>query len=293
MGLELWLVTVRWLHLLAVSLLFGAAVFPYYGMGKDTGEAYPPRGLPGLLIASALLALISGVFWFVFAEAQNETIAPVAWIRYRAISLARLALTAILIAVLARTRRPTPGFTLVAGSAVLLLSLALLGHDGTRTTAAATVRVLADSIHLLASGVWVGALFMLTLLLLRQRREVPAINDALMRFSGIGPVVVVALGLSGLANGGLIGPQNALQSFTNLYSQVLAVKIALFLLMLILAAGNRYWLTPKLQTAMNSETASQDPLRALKASLLVETFLAVLVLAAVGWLGVLPPPGTK
>ncbi len=114
-----------------------------------------------------------------------------------------------------------------------------------------------------------------------------------MRFSGVGPAVVIALAMSGLANSGLVGPQNALQSFKTAYSQILAAKIGLFLLMLVLAAANRYWLTPQLQSALGTAMSPQTSIRVLKASIVAETALAVLVLAAVGWLGALPPPGME
>jgi len=76
------------------------------------------------------------------------------------------------------------------------------------------------------------------------------------------------------------------------YSQVLAGKIGLFALMLALAAANRYWLTPKLQSAIGTAGPTSESIQALKATIIFETVLAILVLAAVGWLGSLPVPGT-
>jgi copper resistance protein D len=84
-----------------------------------------------------------------------------------------------------------------------------------------------------------------------------------------------------------------MQSFNSLYSQVLAGKIGLFLLMLGLATANRYWLTPKLHTALAATSDPRASIRALKASIAVETALVLLVLGAVGWLDALPPPGAE
>jgi len=118
-------------------------------------------------------------------------------------------------------------------------------------------------------------------------------HHALMRFSDYGPAVVIALAMSGLAKGGLVGPQNAVQTLANTYSQVLVAKIGLFILMLILAAANRYWLTPMLKAEMTSSAGTRTSIRALRTSLVAESALAILVMAAVGVLGVLPLPGTK
>src|SRR5258706_1051055 len=64
MTFTVWVIAARWLHVLAVSLLFGAAVFPFYGVG--TSAAISDRRLcelQRLLRASAILALVSGGFW--------------------------------------------------------------------------------------------------------------------------------------------------------------------------------------------------------------------------------------
>jgi len=293
-----WLIVARWLHVGAVSLLFGTALFPFYGIDKAAAaSAATLRRLPRLLLWSAVLALVSGVFWFALAAIDADAQGAMAFVqsRFGWIWLLRLSLAAVLIYVSAGTGKKQPNVPASIGSAVLLVSLVGLGHDGTTGNAAAAVHIVADVIHLVASGVWIGALFMLTLMgiaLMRRRVEsdVPVFHDALMRFSGVGPGMVIALVLSGIANSGLVGPGNALQSFTSVYSQVLVAKIGLFLLMLMLAAANRYWLTPKLRSALISGDRMQAAIVALNASIVAESVLAVLVLAAVGWLGTLPPP---
>jgi putative copper resistance protein D len=248
---------------------------------------------------SAALALISGFLWFTLAmTAMGAFGSMIAATENRLVWVwvVRLTLAAALTYVLAVGQRRWLDLTVLIGSAIFLVSLAGLSHDGTQSGAAAAVHIAVDVIHLVASGVWVGALVILTLMLFasarqRSKSDLRFIHDALARFSGVGPGIVIALILSGIANSGLIGPQNALQSFGSTYSQVLVAKIGLFVLMLLLAAANRYWLTPKLQSALGSGKSTQASIHALTASIVVETVLAVLVLAAVGWLGVLAPPG--
>jgi putative copper export protein len=57
----------------------------------------------------------------------------------------------------------------------------------------------------------------------------------------------------------------------------------------MLAAGNRYWWTPRLSAALTANADTARALSLLKASVLAETLLAFGVIAAVGWLGTLPP----
>src|SRR5258706_13867546 len=69
MTFTVWVIAARWLHVLAVSLLFGAALFPFYGVG--TSAAISDRRLcelQRLLRASAILALVSGGFLFFFSS---------------------------------------------------------------------------------------------------------------------------------------------------------------------------------------------------------------------------------
>jgi putative copper resistance protein D len=79
-----------------------------------------------------------------------------------------------------------------------------------------------------------------------------------------------------------------LASFGTQYGQGLLAKLFLFGLMLLLAAVNRFWLTPKLESALDSGSSSERPIRALYASIVAEAAIGVLVLAIVAWLGTLP-----
>jgi putative copper resistance protein D len=137
--------------------------------------------------------------------------------------------------------------------------------------------------------VWIGALVVLarlTINALRQLsdRDLKILDHALSRFSGIGPIVVAALTLSGILNPGFLA------SLTTTYGQVLLAKLVLFAAMIGLAVANRFWLAPRLQSALQTGIGSEPATRALWASILAETVLAALVLAAVAWLGTLAPP---
>ncbi|MGH6997148.1 MAG: CopD family protein, partial [Phenylobacterium sp.] len=71
--------------------------------------------------------------------------------------------------------------------------------------------------------------------------------------------------------------------------QLLAVKIAFFGGMLLLAAANRFYLAPRFGTAL-ADGADSGPARAaLRRSILCETLLAVGVLVLVSVLGMIAP----
>jgi putative copper resistance protein D len=60
--------------------------------------------------------------------------------------------------------------------------------------------------------------------------------------------------------------------------------------MLALAGANRFLLTPKLLATLSGRGGLKTAVNALRASILIETALGVIILLLVGWLGVLPPP---
>jgi putative copper resistance protein D len=102
--------------------------------------------------------------------------------------------------------------------------------------------------------------------------------------------VVAVLLLSGIVNSWfLIGPVAWRAAFTTLYGRLLLIKIVLFALMLALAAVNRLRLVPKLQRAALASEGNAV-WHALRATLIAETTLAMLVLGLVAVIGTLEPP---
>lgn len=115
------------------------------------------------------------------------------------------------------------------------------------------VHTIADGLHLVAAGAWLGGLVALFVLVAKSPGTVsPAVDiearRAALRFSGMGYAAVATLVGSGSINSWfLVG------SFTNListsYGQLLLVKLFLFAGMLALAALNRFIIVPKLTKA--------------------------------------------
>lgn len=179
---------------------------------------------------------------------------------------------------------PQPRWRLLAAlGGVAAASFAWTGHG----TVGGPAHLFADIVHVVAATIWLGALPVLGLLAL-DAREPRRAAEALRGFSAIGPTLVALILASGLANSWtLVGPDHVLDLTATTYGQLLAAKLALFLLMLGLAAANRWSLTPALDRAI---AAGEPPPRALIASLWLETLAGAAVLALVAVMGTLPPP---
>lgn len=266
----------RFAHYLAASLLFGAVLFPYYGIAGPSGETLRnPAWYRPLLLSAASAALIGGLAWFGLSggNAEGNSYAGPVW-------AVRLFVAAGLVVLLFRKRRAPNDVLLLSGSFVLLVSIPWIGLAASGGGVAAPVR----AFHLVAAGVWTGALFMFAGFTIQssRRRDVAslrALHDALAHFSGAGTAVVATLALTGVF-------LFAVEGTSNLYMLVLIAKLLLFAAMLCLAAANRYWLTPRLSAALDSGADLPEAVARLRLSVLTETALAVLILAAVALLGV-------
>ena len=241
-----------------------------------------------MLFIAANVALLSGMFWFIFTVANmSGTLEGV---------LDREILSVVMIVVIWNRFDPgssprrdmiTPGL-----AAVLLVSLAGVGHSQVEEGMAGTVHVVSDAAHLLAAGAWLGGLVPLVLILSSYDREIPPATDhldqVLMRFSGMGYVAVAVLIGSGLVNSWyLVGNITALP--TTQYGQLLLAKLALFAGMLLLAVINRFWLVPSMSKARAQGAGSSFRTDRLRTHVLGEQFLGLVILMIVSVLGTIRP----
>jgi putative copper resistance protein D len=277
------LIIVRFAHLLALSVVLGAALFPFYGLPRADQDVYARvTWLRSLLIGAAGVSLISGAFWYALLMADT----PFGWIW-----LFRLALTAILVVLTFGKRAGGKRLELIVFvAAVLLASIALTGNPGSNVGRLAFQHRLSDAVHLVASGVWIGALVVFSRLVTMSVHEdrldeLQMVHDVLARFAGVGTLTVATLTLSGMTNPGFFRSE-----LHTAYGQVLIAKLLVFVGMLALAGANRFFLTPKLLATLSGGRGLKTAVNVLRASILIETALGVIVLLLVGWLGVLPPP---
>jgi putative copper resistance protein D len=172
---------------------------------------------------------------------------------------------------------------LIPASAVAAGTLAFGGHANSGEGLFRVLRLSSDMLHLGAAAVWVGALCAFLSLARRDARE-PSTIRALEKFAGVGTAVVAVLIATGLINGiTIVGWP--LPPMNGAWLWLMLTKLTLFVGMLVLAAANRFKLTPKLASG-----PSVDAVRQLRASLMAETTLAASVLVLVAVLGTLMPP---
>lgn len=300
--LEVAVVALRWLQYSGAVVLLGTPLFLLYSFrGVDVPNLAWAR--PTLIVATLTVALGSFAALVaqtgVMAGSLSEAVKPASLsfvITGTALGMAMVVRTAValigLVAVFAlKPGRALWSLTVVVGLAVVA-SFAWTGHGAATDGPGGLPHLVADVIHAVAAAVWLGALAALTALLLR--RTAPddlAIHRALHGFSGLGSLAVVLLVLTGLVNSWfLVGPTGVDDLGAGLYGRLLIGKLVLFALMLVLAAGNRLRLTPRLGSAL---AAGEDPGRALqrlRRSIVAETLAGVLLLAVVAVMGTLAPP---
>jgi putative copper export protein/mono/diheme cytochrome c family protein len=132
-----------------------------------------------------------------------------------------------------------------------LAAMAWQGHAGADVGWDGVLHLSADAAHLIAAGLWLGALLPLAYAL---RLQAEARAEAVNRFSSLGVACVAVLLVSGIVNAWyLVGSTPALLGTA--YGQTLLVKLMLVAAMLGFAAVNRFRLVPRLAEA-GSETAA-------------------------------------
>ena len=304
------LIDARALHFATTILATGTLFFRLFVAEpafRAAGDNPPPemqtlrRRWSWLILASLLGAALSVLAWLVLlaASVYGKPVIEVClnggiWTvlngtRFGQVSVVRLVLMILLALALGRPamaaapmRRPVVAAALAIA---LLTSLALLGHSGAAPGLVGQFHLAADTLHLMAAGVWVGGLPPLAMLLASARRSQalgwPAVTaTAVRRFSLLGIASVGTLLVTGIINAvSLVGNIGAL--FHSDYGQLLLVKIGLFLLMVGIAAINRFRLTPRL--------AAATTIGRLQRNSMAETVLGLGVLLVVGALGTMPP----
>lgn len=230
-------------HVWATLLAFGAVVFSAGILPPGTAGA-PCR----LLRPLTAIALLLGLGWLAAesaviagAETLGGTIGIIPTVamgtQFGHFMLLRLALL-LAVLTLPQRRAPRPVGVILAGIAVALQPM--FGHAGATEGVTGTLLILAEALHLLASGAWLGGL---PPLFLAVRGLPPALAaQACARFSRLAVGVVGVIAAAGLVLAvPLVGSVPAL--FGSPYGQLVLLKALLFLLALVLAARNRFVLT--------------------------------------------------
>jgi copper resistance protein D len=309
--IDVGLIVARFLHYAAVTTLAGASFFPLYTYPRGRGcqPIALTRWLQTVLFIAANVALLSGILWFIFAVANmsgtlegvldRETLSTVLGdTNFGNVWIARLVLSIMTVAAIWNRfdSKSSPRWDVIASvlAALLLASLAGVGHSQIEEASASVIHMASDAAHLLAAGAWLGGLVPLGFLLLNYAGNSDAalpidLDRVLLRFSGMGYVAVATLIGSGLINSWfLVGTVSGL--LETAYGRVLVTKLVLFAGMLALAVSNRFWIVPLLTKARTDDRSGPVVWSArLRNHVLGEQVLGLMVLLIVSVLGTLRP----
>ncbi|MEO6091899.1 MAG: copper homeostasis membrane protein CopD [Novosphingobium sp.] len=299
------LIGTRFALYLALSAQFGLSAFSLYALeGSQRIDAVRVRpwllGCCGVALLASIASLIllasdlaGAAPWPIDQAATTSLLTDSAFGVAWQIRVAALALIAA-IALRGAARSSAAGI-IACASGVSLGTLAWAGHGAMDQGASGWVHLGADILHLLAAGVWIGALLALTLLVVRRAATIDAAHvllthNALRRFGTVGTGVVAMIVLTGLINSRfLVGVSGIFELPSTHYGQLLLAKLGLFTAMLGLASLNRFVFTPSLQKSISLGN-SRAALTALRYSLAIEATAVLVILGLVAWLGTLEPP---
>ncbi|WP_454886320.1 copper homeostasis membrane protein CopD [Sphingomonas oryzagri] len=251
------------------------------------------------LSAFQLIALAASMSGTPLKEVDRATIAML--LESGAMALAwKIRVGALLVVLIASTlAKPMPNLSRilsVSSGGMALATMAWFGHGAVHAGMAGWVHLVADIAHLWAAGIWAGALVSLSWMLLSPPagegcHHAALCEQALADFAGLGTAIVLTLVATGLVNAWfLIGVDHIRDLASDPYGRLLLFKLALFGVMLLLAASNRYRLTPALGRALAGGGSPARSLGRLRVSLLTETVVMALILGLVAWFGTLSPP---
>jgi putative copper resistance protein D len=254
-------VIVRALGLVALYQAVGTTLFLLAFGGRLARSAAPIRRLAryaaavGIVLVLSHLALEPARFAGEFGGIADPELRQLAWRSASGASqlLQVLGLCAVLVS-------PTSAAGLVAVAGFLLT-----GHTSGHPLRAILAPLLA--LHLLIGSFWFGSLS--ALLLVCGIEPKPLAVDLLRRFSRVAGALVPLILIAGLAIGWILAGNLGVLHRT--YGELLLLKLALFALLMLLAARNRWALVPA--------AATGGPLTPLRRTIVGEYGLVVLILA--------------
>jgi len=304
------LAAARTVHFASTAMVTGAALFQYLVAapafrtaaigGSSSARAYRVRLATVLWIGFAL-AVLSGAAWFLGLAAKIGSSPPVAasggvaWVLLTETQfghqwMARAFLAGLLFCALWLGKPSNAGTRFEHGlmtvaALCLMGSLAWSGHAAGSPGVVGDIHLIADVLHLVAAGAWLGGLMPLSLLfVLAIRQTDPSLASTLQvatrRFSTLGLLSVGTLLATGLVNMWMLAGSLPALLETD-YGRLLLLKIALFVAMVAIASINRLRLTPGLPKT--------EAVHRLDRNTRVELALGLAIIVIVSVLGLLSP----
>lgn len=291
----------RWTQYLAAVAALGLPLFQTY-LRRDfkSGPGIRSAATAGLVLAASALggvvaqtAMMAGGWTAGLDPAALGYVVQSTSLGMAHVIRAALAIGGVLALLIGRGNRPGSTVAIVAFAGAVA-SFAWSGHGAATEGAAGLIHLAADIAHLLAAAVWLGALAGFCLLLAgRPAADIEATSGALSGFATLGTAAVAMLVVSGAVNAGFLVGADGLGRITGSTWGVLLIgKLALFGLMLGLAAHNRFTLAPALSRAVAGGGETQGLVRRLKISVGLEMMAGIALLGVVAAMGVQMPPAS-
>ena len=292
-------------------ILFGSSLFFLYALPPTGPASASGLGWPRpLLMGSAMAILVACVLGLlaqtiVLAGSPQDGLqldalsAAITGMSFGKSSVARAVTAILFIGAFALFGRGRRGWWIaILAGGVICASFAWMGHGAATKGAGGLLHLASDILHTLAASVWIGALVAFLILLATDGRQSgagrEALHAALHGFSGLGSALVAVLVATGLVNSWfVIGLAGVPHLWISAYGQLLTLKLVLFVVMVGLAAANRFHLTPRLGAAVCETAPTHEAVVALRNSLAWETAISIAVLALVAWFGMLEPPSVS
>lgn len=299
------MIATRAIHFAATATMTGTLVFrmvvakPVLRSEEGIANRLQTQTLRVLWLALAA-ATISGAIWLLLQAGSmsglpsNEAMSTdvlstvINETQFGQVTTIRLGLAIGLAACLACYRVAIAEWLALAAALGFAASLAWTGHAGSTLGAMGYLHLAADTLHLIAAAAWIGGLVALSLFLAIAHRNnaMSLARNVVARFSTLGIVSVAILMLSGIINAAiLVGSLHGLVATE--YGRVLTLKVAMFAVMLVFAAINRFRLTPQLASFGNEQ--SSNALRQLIHNSAIETAFGLGILVIVAMLGTMHP----
>lgn len=301
------LVEARTLHFASTAIVTGGVLFqtlvgrpslgPESAFPSPDAQAYR-RQVDGMVWIGLAATIASGALWLVLLAndiggqswrdlfSNDTALVVLTATQFGQVWIARSLIALFLLFALLLRARHRRGEALPCFLAVLLMgSLAWSGHAGGTPGSAGVIHRGNDFLHLVAAAAWLGGLLPLVLILRLARGSAdPGLakiaQTATLRFSTLGLVAVATILVTGIVNTwALVG--NGRAFIETQYGRLLLVKVALFAVMVGIAAVNRLKLAPMLPDA--------SALRSLERNALIEFALGLIIVVIVGALGTIAP----
>lgn len=302
--MEIWLhPALRFAHYALLLGLFGLVAFRAIGLPASMARA--ASGNARLAVGAAIMApavslalMLVGIAEMMgqpVSELERETIA--AMVLQTSVGWAFLARLLVLVTaalVLLYSAR-SPGWTPVVAVlyALALITLPWSGHAAAGEGMAGSLHRLTDAAHLMAAGLWIGAIgWFLHLIKLAHRAPdrlaAASLLGIMHRFAPFGVLLVMVVTVTGIINTVLITGWAELRALlVTSYGWLLIAKVAAVGLMLMCGARNAA--LSRTAVMQGGTDSTQSALAALRISLASEVGLAAIVIGLVAILGLASP----